>query len=60
MKNITASDFASLHTEKYSKKRKSQIKLSTDKKNILLIGPQCELNDKVFTIKQLCNIYLAL
>ena len=34
-KNLGSTDFASEHTDKYSKKRKSQIKLNKEKKNIL-------------------------
>ncbi|MDC0215857.1 B12-binding domain-containing radical SAM protein [Candidatus Pelagibacter sp.] len=45
MKTISTSDFASSHTDKYSKKRKSHIKLNNVKKNILLIGPQSDLID---------------
>ncbi len=40
MDNISVSNFESNHSDKHSKKRKSQIKLNNKKKNILLIGPQ--------------------
>ncbi len=43
--NINSSDFDSQHTDRYSKKRKSQIKLSGEKKSILLIGPQSSKSD---------------
>ena len=45
MDKLNTSDFASQHTDKHSKKRKSVINLSPGKKNILLIGPQSDPND---------------
>jgi len=42
---VNPSDFASAHTDRYSKKRKSKIKITKGKKNVLLIGPQSALND---------------
>jgi len=45
MDKINSSDFASLHTDQHSKKRKSVLNIKPGKKNILLIGPQSAPND---------------